>query len=661
MHECIHCAPNDDDIIQNYGNCTQERADCAPNQANNLQGEEQRLRESGPYEVSTGGLYWNRETRTGNFRQRIANFAAWIVAERIEDDGVGQRSFFDIEAEIRGRTTRFSIPASNFVAMGWPLEKIGAEATIEPGMGAKDRVRAAVQLLSGRIRRAFTYSHTGWRHLEGHGWCYLHSGGAIGPDGPVHDVDMGMLDVLSRYRLPKSWTPEQVTAGMKASLRLLNLAPDRVTFPLLGAVYRSVFGEIAFSLHISGFTGSGKSELAALAQQHFGPEMTRPNLPGAWSATASQLEGLAFLTKDTVFVIDEFVPRGTPLERAQLHQKADRVLRAVGNAMGRGRAGPDGKPRPTITPRSLVISTGEDVPGGQSLRARVFVIEVTRGDIGAGDLRSLTPHQDAASCGHYAVAMTGFIQWLARNHELLRIFQVEAKEWRSKLIENASHGRIADTTAQLVTTWRFITQFAIECGAISFDEAAAYFRRAVDALTIGAAEQADIQGCEDPIERFRDLLDGAITSGRAHIAGLNGREPVTPTAMGWRKVGMDWQPLGRCIGWEDGNGGLYLEPEASFAAVQEMGTASGEGLGLSSTTLRKRLHERGLLYSIEEHGKRHLAARRTVGGRRRRVLHMVNLLALSNVGGPSGPNGSDPAKKANEPRTFVENERIIPE
>jgi MoxR-like ATPase len=34
-----------------------------------------------------------------------------------------------------------------------------------------------------------------------------------------------------------------------------------------------VFGGADFSLHFSGFTGCGKSELAALAQQHFGPEM----------------------------------------------------------------------------------------------------------------------------------------------------------------------------------------------------------------------------------------------------------------------------------------------------------------------------------------------------------------------------------------------------
>ena len=41
----------------------------------------------------------------------------------------------------------------------------------------------------------------------------------------------------------------------------------------------------------------------------------------------------------------------------------------------------DGGSRPTYYPRGLIVSTGEDVPSGQSLRARMIVLELAPGDI----------------------------------------------------------------------------------------------------------------------------------------------------------------------------------------------------------------------------------------------------------------------------------------
>ena len=317
------------------------------------------------------------------------------------------------------------------------------------------------------------------------------------------------------------------------------------------------------------------------------------------------------------------------------------MLRGVGNASGRGRAGPDGKPRPAKPPRALVISTGEEIPGGQSLRARLLVIEVTKTAIGDGDLRKLRPYQEAASSGQYAMAMAGFIQWLAKdcNDGRRTEFDKDAKARRHEMAASANHARTSDIGAQLAATWRFITSFAVECGAISETDAAAYVARADAALALVTSEQSDIQGTVDPIERFRALLNGVIASGRAHIANIQGEAPVAAAALGWRKEGMDWKPQGRLIGWEDGVGGLYLEPEASFTAVQEMGLSTGEGVGIGSATLRKRLHERGMLLTTEkDRNKVRLTVRATIAGRRRNVLHIQNLLTIHENGAPSAPD-----------------------
>ena len=57
-----------------------------------------------------------------------------------------------------------------------------------------------------------------------------------------------------------------------------------------------------------------------------------------------------------------------------------------------------------------MLSTGEDVPHGQSLRARVLVLEVGPGDV---DARRLTMCQADAAGGLYAAAMAGFVRSIA--------------------------------------------------------------------------------------------------------------------------------------------------------------------------------------------------------------------------------------------------------
>src|SRR5262249_24070742 len=149
---------------------------------------------------------------------------------------------------------------------------------------------------------------------------------------------------------------------------------------------RAVFGEADFALHLAGETGALKSELAALHQQHFGATMNRLQLPGAWSSTGNALESLAFQAKDTLFVIDDFAPQGSGADVARYHAAADRVFRAAGNHAGRSRLDSTAKLREPKPPRALILSTGEDIPRGQSVRARLLILELPKGSINVSHL-----------------------------------------------------------------------------------------------------------------------------------------------------------------------------------------------------------------------------------------------------------------------------------
>jgi type I restriction enzyme M protein len=76
----------------------------------------------------------------------------------------------------------------------------------------------------------------------------------------------------------------------------------------------------------------------------------------------------------------------------------------------------DASLRATRPPRGTILSTGEDVPRGQSLRARLLVLEFSPGDI---DRQRLTPYQADSAAGKYAAALAGFLRWLAPQYEAI--------------------------------------------------------------------------------------------------------------------------------------------------------------------------------------------------------------------------------------------------
>lgn len=65
---------------------------------------------------------------------------------------------------------------------------------------------------------------------------------------------------------------------------------------------------------------------------------------------------------------------------------------------------------------------------------------------------------------------------------------------------------------------------------------------------------------------------------------------------------------------------MYLDPDETFAIVDELARATSEPLGLTQRTLWKGLQERGLLRSREASRETH-TIRKTVLGVRQNVLH----------------------------------------
>jgi len=595
-------------------------------------------------------LIWNKETTEGIVPIPLTTFTAVITGQAVEDDGVETRRFLEIEATLRQRNYRFQVAAGQFATMNWPMEHLGAAAALWPGFGIKDHARAAIQFLSGDPPERRVYAHMGWREIGGT-WYYLHAGGAIGPVGPVEDIAVSLPPDLQLYQLPATPAGTDLTKAIQASLSLLDVAGDLVTVPVYCGLLRAVLGGCDTGIHLVGTTGGGKTELAALAQQHYGAEMGSRKLPGSWLSTDNSLETLAFGAKDALLVVDDFCPTGSQYDVQVMHRKADRLFRGLGNTAGRGRLRADGSPRPTKPPRAMVLSTGEDVPRGQSLRARVLVVEVPRHGAGAVDWAALTTCQADGTAGLYSQAMAGFVRWLAPQYGNIRHnLRAEITTLREQAYQSHQHRRTPDIMANLAVGLQHFLNYAQQVGALDQVKADALWHRCWSALGESAAAQQEHQADSDPVRRFLELLAAAISSGRAHLSDDDGDAPNLATSWGWREVEVgigqyqrtDLRPQGEHIGWLEG-AEIYLQADATYAVVQRLARDGGDELPVTLATLKKRLKERGRLASTEKHmsGGRaveRLEVRRMLQGKRRAVLH------FDSSSWRHTPSGSEPCE-----------------
>jgi len=575
------------------------------------------------YRETPNGLVRVKRLQEGEVHVPLTNFTARIVADVTHDDGAETTRSFVVEAKQHERTAVVTVPVAQFPLLRWAVDALGAEAVIYAGSGTTDHARAAIQLLSEHPARRMVYAHTGWRTIANDS-VYLHADGAIGAAGKVEGIEVSLPPELAPLKLEIPTDSVATRGAIAASLRLLDVGPDRITIPAMGAVWRTILGGPDFSIFLYGETGAFKTELAALLQQHFGKGFDARHLPTSFTSTANTNEALAFIAKDAVLVVDELHPPASGSQREAMHRDVDRLLRSQGNSAGRGRMRADGTLRPTKPPRGVLLATGEELPRRQSADVRMFILEVQKGAVEA---QKLTTCQTDAAAGLYAQATAAFVRWLAAQFDEVRTeFQRLRREWRGQI--HHDHARTADIRAQLTAAYSIFIAFLVETEVLDEDEAAQLQTRIGAALEETANAQIEFSGAVEPTGAFIRLLTSAIGAGRAHLADNDGEVPdLREAACGWRKITIgtgdnqrdEWQPQGDRVGWLDGDY-VYLNRDAAYRVAQNM-SADGTGIEVSAITLMRRLNKRGLLARVDA-AREVLTMRQTIEGRRQEVVCM---------------------------------------
>lgn len=624
-----------------------------------------------------------RQPETGETYEVVTDlteFSALITAQITVEDGTNEvKRLLEIEGALPDGRPMYPktiiVSTAEFPAMNWPVAQWGAAAIVHAGQGIKDKARAAIQILSREngFSERTVYKHTGWMEHPEHGPLYLSAGAVIGANGHVEGVQVELDgDRLNNYALPNPAKEEKsaVRAAIRESLGLLELAPDEVSFPVLGSAYRSVLGRSDFATWMTGETGRNKTAYMGLIMAHFGAEWSRHHLPAGWNSTANALEKTSFAVKDAIFLIDDFKPAGGGSEQNRAFATVARILQGAADGAGRATMTANRESRMGLYPRGTVMSSSETLPRGHSNRARVMLVDVPHKLIDS-DAKSQAFYdaEDEAASGIYALSMAAFIQAVAGQYDAVKVksdgHRTRIKELGRLFQFEGAHGRTALAAAELAYGWELFFSFAVSIGAITEDEGASYWQRTLSALRNVSEEQKEHLTEADPVTRALSILSGLLAQGSYYLADAETdcapEDPEIAASCGWRVDGEGKahphpgsKKLGWCITQRGARWGYFL-PDALHEALQVAAQRQGGGLFPDQRTLwsnmASQLRPKGLMrceaVKKDAEGQtthwRNTPKAKTPSGRQRLLILQLTQ-TLEGVYENSGASGASGAK-----------------
>ena len=464
-------------------------------------------------------IYLSKFVRSEQVEIKLTNFNAEIIYETTITNGIDNSKTFTVEGVLHNGTplSKLDVEANAFDKLEWLPTNWGAKAQVTVGQMYKAHVAAAIKERSNPTER-IVYRHTGWIEKNGK-FHYLTNRGGINAAGLNEEVETELQGSLADYDLP---APNENGAEKLLDIlwHFLKVMDDGAALLLVGAAFRATlshFEKCTVSVFLQGTTGTYKTATSGCVQAFFGKEFNGSHLPENWSSTGNAMEKKAFLCKDALFTIDDFVARGTPSEVSRLHRDAERVLRAQGNQSGRDRLTSTTEVRGAYIPQGLILATGEDIPNGHSLQARCVILSIKKG---ATNTDTLTALQELAEQESLAQLMSNFLSWAAdqADNNKIKGLITAAHDDCIKELPTSGHARMRDNLASLLSGIWLLLQFGKDRGDIS-DEEITRIKTATLTAATGVAElQMSVDQEASDADRFIEFLRSSLAMGDAHLA-----------------------------------------------------------------------------------------------------------------------------------------------
>jgi DNA primase catalytic core len=573
--------------------------------------------DGGFYRVGSGGFWAGRGERSMNITSGGVAYYRRMVKV---DDGEAKDNELELVIELEdGKEVVTRLPANK------SSETSEVAAAIKAVVGPKLTISAngrshlipAMEWLTKdkQMEEKVEIARTGWYTVEGVDVpIYITPGGTVGELPATYQV--ALPQGLERYAV-KDGGDEAFKQGLDGLINGLLPAFDytitmpMIAFALLPPMARFIPEGTKFVMHLVGETGSLKTSTSKILMALYGDFATKPPM-ASWRSTINSLEKLFFWIDDCLGMVDDYKPR-----IVKLWDFVDLIQRyADGN--GRDRLARDTSLRRREAIRGWMLSTGEDLPQGESSAlARMVSLRFKRRPKGA--VYNADLGKAARLAEFFPTVMARWIAWLRVRGDkegfpakyTLHMQQV-GEMLQQDAPDTPNIPRISANIAMLWTAWAGFREFVLT----ATDEQDMHLYAKLPKFGEVAAAVAFTQARhvqEDKVTAvFLNALRDGIDGGRFKIAarGKNNAHEMANTDL--------------FVGWYDA-AGFYLLP-ASFNAVMKWSRETGTQLGFTNRELYKMLDEEGLFASKGKGGDYTQAMRMGGGGSAtsgiKRVMHL---------------------------------------
>jgi hypothetical protein len=251
-------------------------------------------------------------------------------------------------------------------------------------------------------------------------------------------------------------------------------------------------------------------------------------------------------------VIDDWAPAEDINSMREMESKAEYIIRAQGNRQAKGRMKPNMSSQTIFIPRGLLLSSGEQLPSGQSRNARVLPVRIERKDI---NLEALTEAQK--NKGYYAQAMTQYILWFRDHWKELEVeIPRKYEEYQQKAVSDNTHLRMSEVIALMQTGLFVASLFFKEKGVLDASFRKSLLEDGWKIFTELASKQNLRVSQERSGKRFIEALRSLYSMGMIKLISMDASLPSSP------------EPGQTPIGWNDvSNGFIYLAPLPAYTAI----------------------------------------------------------------------------------------------
>lgn len=224
----------------------------------------------------------------------------------------------------------------------------------------------------------------------------------------------------------------------------------------------------------------------------------------------------------------------------------------------------------------MLICTGEDMPVGASINARLVRLDIDRTEVNLSVLTDLQARR-----AEFPMAMALYVESLrSRYGDLQRELPARKLAWRKNFHADGVHMRQPDALALLLLGFAQFLEFAVTTLTIGLRERDELLADAEQALKDLGTKNAQGQRHHSPVEVFLGTLRELLVTGSVCLKPLGTDLSIYD----------DKQP----IGWFDADH-VYLLMNVALEHVSRSLHASGGHLATSPPALRKLLEQGGML------------------------------------------------------------------